>query len=201
MTTGTKVRPPERHVARHAPTSRVRSIRFPERVLSVPVARYGSPDDQNYPDDDPTVYANYGGGGYDEPPGPPPGDEVPWFRKPAALVGFGALGAIILALIVFGLAKLITGDGDEPSEQTTLTPLTTTSRSVTPTTTTSAPGTVTVTETPTTTTTTEPTTTTTTTTPPTTTTTTTTTTPSVSTSISTSTETSTVTETVTPDAP
>ncbi|MDG5482281.1 hypothetical protein [Mycolicibacterium gadium] len=158
------------------------------------MARYGSPDDPNHPDDDPTAYLNYGDGGYGEPPGPPPGDEVPWFRKPGALVGFGALGAVIVALIVFGLAKLITG-GDAPSEQTTLTPLTTTSRSVTPTTT-AAPETVTETVTPTTTTE-SPTTTTTATTPPTTTTTTTTT-PSVSTSISTSTETSTVTETVTP---
>ena len=145
----------------------------------MPVARYGPPDDQNQPDDDPTVYANYGGGAYDEPPG----DPVPWYRKPAALVGFGALGAVVIALIVFGLAKLVTG-GDEPSQQTSLTPLTTTSRSVTPTTTTTvAPETVTETYTPTTT---ESTTTTT---------------PSVSTSISTSTETSTVTETVTPPAP
>jgi hypothetical protein len=158
----------------------------------VPVARYGPPDDQNQPDDDPTVYANYG-----DPSGPPGGDPVPWHRRPAALVGFGALGAVVVALIVFGLARLITG-GDEPSEQTTLTPLTTTSRSVAPTTTTSAPETVTETYTPTTT---EPTTTTTTTTPPTTTTTTTSPTTSVSTSVSTSTETSTVTETVTPPAP
>lgn len=158
----------------------------------MPVARNGPPDNQNYPDDDPTVYANYGAGGYDEPPG----DPVPWYRKPAALIGFGALGAVVIALIVFGLAKLITG-GDEPSEQTPLTPLTTTSRSATPTTTpaTTAPETVTETYTPTTT---EPTTTTTTTTTEPTTTTTTTT-PSVSTSIST--ETSTVTETVTPPAP
>lgn len=160
----------------------------------MPVARNGPPDDPNYPDDDPTVYANYGDGGYGEPPG----DQGPWYHRPAALIGFGALGAVVVALIVFGLAKLITG-GDEPSEQTTLTPLTTTSRSVASSTTTSAPETVTETYTPTTT---EPTTTTTTTTPPTTTTTTTTTTtPSVSTSISTSTSTSTVTETVTPPAP
>ena len=151
------------------------------------MAQYGPPGDQNHPDDDPTTYL-----------GPPTEEPVPWFRKPAALIVFGALGAVIIALIVFGLAKLITG-GDEPSEQTPLTPLTTTSRSVAPTTT-SAPQTVTETYTPTTTT--ESTTTTTTTTAPTTTTTTTTPpTTSVSTSISTSTETSTVTETVTPDAP
>ena len=160
------------------------------------MARYGPPDDPNSPDNDPTAYINYGNSGYGEPPGPPPEEPVPWYRKPAALVGFGALGALLIALIVFGLASLITG-GDEPSEQTTLTPLTTTSRSAT-TATTSAPQTVTETVTPTTTasttttTTTEPTTTTTTTTGPTT---------SVSTSVSTSTETSTVTETVTAPPP
>jgi cytoskeletal protein RodZ len=146
------------------------------------VARYGPPDDPNYPDDNPTEYL-----------GPPPGEPIPWYRKPAALVAFGALGAVLIALIVFGLAKAIMG-GDEPPESTPLTPLTTTSRSVTPTTT-SAPETVTETYTPTTT---EPTTTTTTTTTPPTTTTTTTTTPT--TSVSTSTSTETVTETVTPDA-
>jgi cytoskeletal protein RodZ len=166
----------------------------------VSVARNGPPDDQNYPDDDPTVYANYGDGGHGEPPGRPDGDQVPWFRRPAALVALGALGAVVVALIVFGLAKLITGGGDAPSDQTPLTPLTTTSRSVAPTATsgTSAPQTVTETYTPTTT---EPTTTPTTTTTTPTTTTTTPPTTSVSTSISTSTETSTVTETVTPDAP
>ena len=108
------------------------------------------PDDPNHPDNDPTAYINYGDGGYGEPPGPPPGDPLPWYRKPAVLVGLGALGALLIALIVFGLAKLITG-GDEPSEQTTLTPLTTTSRSVATTATTSAPQTVTETVTPTTT--------------------------------------------------
>ena len=92
------------------------------------MARYGPPDDPNSPDNDPTAYINYGNSGYGEPPGPPPEEPVPWYRKPAALVGFGALGALLIALIVFGLASLITG-GDEPSEQTTLTPLTTTSRS------------------------------------------------------------------------
>jgi hypothetical protein len=143
------------------------------------VARNGPPDDPNFPDDDPTAYL-----------GPPPGEPVPWYRKPAALVGLGALGALLIALIVFGLAKLITG-GDEPSEQTTLTPLTTTSRSVV--TTTPSAETVTETITPTTT---PPTTTTTT--EPTTTTTTTTTTTEPTTSVSTSTSTETVTETVTP---
>lgn len=142
---------------------------------------WGGPPDDQYPNDEPTAYL-----------GPPVEDEpeVPWYRKPAALVAFGALGAVLIALIVYGLAKAVMGD-DAPSETTSLTPLTTTSRSVAP----PAQSRETVTETvtptttaPTTTTTTEPTTTTTT---PSTTTTTTEPTTSVSTS------TSTVTETVT----
>jgi hypothetical protein len=143
--------------------------------------RGGLPDDPNYPDDAPTTYL-----------GPPADDVVPWWRKPAALVAFGALGAVVIALIVYGLAKAITG-GDTPTESTSLTPITTTSRSVVVTTT-QSPQTFTENYTPTTTGPTTTTTTTTTTTEPTTTTTTTTTT-EPTTSIST--ETSTVTETVT----
>jgi hypothetical protein len=142
----------------------------------------GGPDD---PNDAPTQYL-----------GPPVEEPIPWYRKPAALVAFGAIGAVVIALIVFGLAKLITG-GTSPGEQTSLTPLTTTSATV-------APSTRTVTETVTpSTTATEPSTTTTTTEPTTTTTTTTTpeTTTSVSTSVSTSTSTSTVTQTVTAPPP
>ena len=149
------------------------------------MARYGPDDDPNYPDDDPTVYSNYG-----EPPGPPPEDEVPWYRKPAALVAFGALGAVLIALIVWALANAISGD-DSTTEPTSLTPLTTTSRFAVPAPTTSAPETVTETVTATTTAPTTTTTTTTTTEPTT----------SVSTSVSTSTETSTVTETVTAPPP
>jgi cytoskeletal protein RodZ len=140
----------------------------------------GPPDDRNFPNDAPTQYL-----------GPPIG-ELPWYRRPAALVAFGAIGAVVIALIVFGLAKLITG-GNSPSEQTSLTPLSTTSRSAPANV---APSTRTVTETitPTTTASQAPTTTTT---EPTTTTTTATTT----TSVSTSTSTSTVTQTVTVSTP
>jgi hypothetical protein len=150
----------------------------------VAVARYGPPDDPNYPDNDPTAYINYGDGGH----GVPPQEPVPWYRKPATLVAFGALGALIVALIVWGLASLISSDGST-TERTTLTPLTTTSRADTSPTTSPSPQTVTETVTappPTTT-------------PPATTTTTTTTTTPPTTSVSTSTETSTetVTETVT----
>jgi len=149
----------------------------------VAVARYGPPDDPNFPRDEPTAYINYGDG-------PPPEEALPWYRKPVTLVAFGALGAVLIALIIFGLVKLLTG-GTSDTPPATLTPITRTTTSVTaPTTTTAA----TTTEP----TTTEPTTTTTTT-EPTTTATTTTTEPSVSTSISTST--STVTETVTVPPP
>jgi cytoskeletal protein RodZ len=151
------------------------------------VARYGPPDDPNYPNDEPTAYINYGDDSQ------PPGEPIPWYRKPVALVAFGALGTVLVALIIFGLVKLVTGGTSPDTPPTTLTPITRTSTSVTaPTTTTAA----TTTEP----TTTEPTTTTTTT-EPTTTTTTTTTEPSVSTSISTSTSTSTITQTVTVPPP
>ena len=54
------------------------------------MARY--PDDpNNYSGDDPTAYVNYGD--YAQPPQP----EVPWYRKPAALVALGALAAVIVA--------------------------------------------------------------------------------------------------------
>jgi len=91
------------------------------------VARYGSPDDQsNYSDDDPTQLGSYGEyGGYGDDPGPPHDGETPWYRKPVALVAFGAIGAVLIALIVYGLAKAITGDSTSDSTTTTsLTPVT-----------------------------------------------------------------------------
>jgi hypothetical protein len=155
------------------------------------------PEDPNqYPDDEPTAYANYGDqSGYDtygQPTEPVPPPEQPWYRKPAALVALGAVAALILALVVYALISLM---GDDSS--TTITITTTPSTSATTTSESVAPApTATETQTATTTETTEPVTTTTTTTPPTTTTTTT---PSVSTSTSTSvvTETRTETQTVT----
>jgi len=155
----------------------------------MPVARYGPPDDPNNPDNQPTAYINYGDAG------PPTVEPVPWYRKPVALVAFGALGAVLVALIIFGLVKLVT-TGSSPEPATTLTPITRTTTSATAPTTTAATTTQ-PTTTEQTTTTTEPTTTTTTTTP----TTTTTTEPSVSTSVSTSTSTSTITQTVTVSPP
>jgi len=94
------------------------------------VARYGPPDDPNNPDNQPTAYINYGDAGVPSP------DVVPWYRKPVALVAFGAVGAVVVALIIFGLVKLLTGGGS-PEPATTLTPITRTTTSVTaPTTTT-----------------------------------------------------------------
>ena len=49
----------------------------------MPVARYGPPDDPNNPDNQPTAYINYGDYGQ-----PPPGEPLPWYRKPVALVAF-----------------------------------------------------------------------------------------------------------------
>ncbi len=146
------------------------------------MARNGPPEDPGYyPDDEPTTYLGYG----DQPPGEP----VPWYRKPAALVAFGALGAVIIALLIYAIVKLVAGGtSSEPTSTTTTTPTTTTTAVLVP-----APGTVTETATATTavtpsTTTTAPTTTTTT--EPSTST-------STSTTVSTSTSTSTVTETQT----
>ncbi len=56
-TTTTTPTSPARPAADRARMSRARSNRSPlSRLLSVPVARYGPPDDPNYPDDSPTAY-------------------------------------------------------------------------------------------------------------------------------------------------
>ncbi len=129
----------------------------------MPVARYGPPGNPDYSDDDPTVYSNYGnyGGPGEPPPGPPAEAPVPWYRKPAALVAFGAIGAVLVALIVWGLASLISGPSSEPPPPS-LTPITPTSAPPRTTTTATTAPTTTEPTTATTTTTTEPTTTTTT---------------------------------------
>lgn len=182
------------------------------------MARNGSPDDSPYSDGDPTQYANYGGTSgaayseyYEPGPGPYPGQYPapeppdPWYRRPAALVGLGALTAVLLALLVYAVVKFAGGDSSGPAGTSTTTsaPATaTTSAQVAP-----APGpaTETVTQSPATTamtttaaaTTTETPTTTTTTAPPTSTSTSTT----VSTSVSTVTETVTTTQRVLPTLP
>jgi cytoskeletal protein RodZ len=170
------------------------------------VARYGSDDDQNYySDDEPTRATNYGNyteGTYDAYGQEPAttayaAEPVPWYRKPVALVSFGAIGAVLIALVVYGLARAITG-GDAPSAPNTtpLTPMTTTSAPAVTTSPTAATTSPTTTEPTTTATTTEPTTTTTTESTGTTTTT-----PSTSISTSTVTQTETQTQTVTATPP
>ncbi|MFA7513879.1 MAG: hypothetical protein WCZ29_25695, partial [Mycolicibacterium vanbaalenii] len=88
------------------------------------MARYGDSDDQNYySDDEPTQLSNYGTGYGEYDQSPTEADSAtPWYRKPVALVSFGAVGALLIALVVFGLARAITGDST--SDTTTTTPLT-----------------------------------------------------------------------------
>lgn len=101
-------------------------------------------------DDEPTVYANYGAPGAGLPSGQGTVDDVepPWYRKPAALIAWGALVALLLAVIAYGIVALFTGGGaNSPnttpatSSSSTTTTATTTATSATPstTTTTAAP--------------------------------------------------------------
>ncbi|KAA0102128.1 hypothetical protein CIW49_02000 [Mycolicibacterium sp. P1-18] len=175
----------------------------------------GGGDSQAY--GDPTMAANYGaqdpyaqqpeygqpdygqqGYGQPQPPVEPP---RPWYKTPPGLVSLGAVGVILLALIVYAIVSLTGDDSSSTSTTSSSTSATTTTSdagSVVPAPTGGGTETVTQTESPSTTTD-APTTTTTTDSPTTTTTTTTTTTPTTSTTVSTSTSTSTstVTQTVT----
>lgn len=93
------------------------------------MARNGFPDEENnYSDDDPTRYANYGGtpaeayseygpSGWDRPPtgyqpqpgyGQYPAPEPPgptWHHRPAVLIGLGALTAALLALLIYAIVN------------------------------------------------------------------------------------------------
>mgnify|MGYP000055872160 CR=1 FL=1 len=83
------------------------------------MARYGSGDDENYySDDDATQLSNYGQGGYPDDYHAGYDQPTPWYRKPAALVAFGALGAVIIALpfslllvVGVGLVLIAMGSG------------------------------------------------------------------------------------------
>jgi hypothetical protein len=131
------------------------------------VASNGPPDDFN---NQPTQFGNWGRGAQPpqgEPPatvqrpGPgaeaPPGDEwppfadpldesepTPWYRRPAALIGWIAAVLILLGLIVYGVLELIQGGQGSSTPSTSTTPSITTSTSTTP-----PPTTTTTTEPPT----------------------------------------------------
>ena len=98
------------------------------------MARNGFPDDPgDYPENEPTQYANYGGTGgqayseygpptgyqpaptgyveYQAPPTPPP---APWHQRPAVLVGLGVLTAALLALLVYAVVAF-TNSSNSPA--------------------------------------------------------------------------------------
>uniref|UniRef100_UPI000492CED4 hypothetical protein n=1 Tax=Mycobacterium avium TaxID=1764 RepID=UPI000492CED4 len=82
------------------------------------------PEDPDYYSE-PTQAARYGGGygeygGYDDRP--PPEPPTPWYRRPAALVAFGALGVLLLGAVVFAAVKLATSSpAHSPATTTTTT--------------------------------------------------------------------------------
>ncbi len=99
------------------------------------MTRYDPPD---FGANDPTAYGNYGygpgGGGYGPPTGggypPEPEPEpTPGWRKPLALVGWGVLIAVLIALIIYGIVLLARGrpsPATVTSTVTTVAPATTT---------------------------------------------------------------------------
>nr|WP_085672287.1 hypothetical protein [Mycobacterium szulgai] len=108
------------------------------------MARYGPPDDFHNQE---TQHAPFGMGGYPPPGPPPPADQFepyepetepqPWYRKPATLIGWALLVAILIALIIYGIVALMNEDrGPTRSPATTTAPSTTTT---TPSTTTTTP--------------------------------------------------------------
>src|SRR4029079_8754059 len=108
-------------ITKRASSTQARST---EGLLSVDVARYGPPDDPNqYSDEEPTQYIQYNGYAGYEPDGPPP---VPWYRKPAALLGLGSAGAIVIALALYGLVSLFSGNSSTEAPTTTSTTTATT---------------------------------------------------------------------------
>ncbi|MEE6135620.1 oligopeptide transporter substrate-binding protein [Mycobacterium sp. 050128] len=89
-------------------------------------------------DDEPTVLIHYGD---DEQAGaqPDPDDPIPGWRKPIALAGWGALIAVLIALIVWGIIQLMHGAPPQepvtnttPATATTKAPRPSSTASVTP---------------------------------------------------------------------
>ncbi len=96
----------------------------------MPVAGYEPPED---PADEPTRMGDYGGAGNDysecrqpaaSPPDPPE-SPTPWYLRPTALVGWGAVTAILIAVLVWGIVRLSSGTAHQTTSPTT-SPATTT---------------------------------------------------------------------------
>ncbi len=96
----------------------------------------GPPDD---PSEAPTGQYNYSDYGQ------PQTDtgSTPWYRKPAALIGLGALAAILIALVIYGIVELTHGGSSTSPSTSSATPSAVTT---TPPTTTSFPTSETTTE-------------------------------------------------------
>ncbi len=118
------------------------------------VAGYGPPGDFNH---QPTRRADLGASAHHPPDQAdfsaetgayPPLDSpdlelapTPWYRKPAVLIAWGLLVAILITLIIYGLIELAGrgGGGSTPTHTTSTTPATTTTTSPAPTTTSTTP--------------------------------------------------------------
>ncbi|HEX5143991.1 MAG TPA: hypothetical protein VFW21_08990 [Mycobacterium sp.] len=115
------------------------------------MARNGNPDDEFY--SDPTQAANYSElgssgqaysevppqpdytSGYNYPTGDYPTEPVPaepWYRKPAALVGLGALAVVVAGLVVYALVSLFSHSPDTSPTGNTTTPTTTVTTTTAP---------------------------------------------------------------------
>lgn len=70
---------------------------------------YGAPEDPSYYSEQPYAY------------GEPPVAPQPWYRKPVSLVLLGMLAAVVLALAVYAIVKLASGDSATPTQTSTVT--------------------------------------------------------------------------------
>ncbi len=78
----------------------------------------GPPDD---PSEAPTGQYDYGD--YDQQQ-PEPGS-TPWYRKRGAVIGLGALAAILIALVIYGIVALTHGGGSTSPATSSTTPAST----------------------------------------------------------------------------
>jgi hypothetical protein len=95
---------------------------------------YGPPDD---PSEAPTGQYDYSD--YGQPDAQPDAGSTPWYRKPAALIGLGALAAILIALVIYGIVELAHGGSSTSPSTSSTTPsaVSTTAPATTPPTSTS----------------------------------------------------------------